>query len=76
MTYIDQLLGPVLVIAGRNDPGCSIRQVRRYVTAALGAGKEITLHECNMGHGTADRNKQIRHQAISISFLDRIMRQV
>src|SRR5699024_11273981 len=33
LTYVDQVQAPVLILAGRNDPRCPLRQIQNYVTA-------------------------------------------
>ncbi|MGW1163536.1 alpha/beta hydrolase family protein [Streptomyces sp. NPDC002519] len=71
LSYASLVQAPVLVIAGRNDPGCTVRQVHNYVGALRSRDHSVEYHECDMGHGTPVIAEKIEHQALILSFLSR-----
>jgi dipeptidyl aminopeptidase/acylaminoacyl peptidase len=71
LTYANQVKAPVLLIAGRHDPGCSARQVRNYRDSLTDRGHPVEYHECDMGHGTPATAEKIHHQALILSFISR-----
>lgn len=71
LSYASLVQVPVLVIAGRNDPGCTVGQVRNYVGALRSRDHPVEYHECDMGHGTPVVAEKVEHQALIFSFLSR-----
>lgn len=71
LTYAAHVQAPVLLIAGRNDAGCTVRQVQNYEGALRSRGHPVEYHECDMGHGTLVIAERIKHQALALSFLSR-----
>lgn len=50
MTYVDDIVAPVLVIHAKNDTRCPARQVENFVAAMEKAGKSIEAHWFESGH--------------------------
>lgn len=71
LTHIDRVRAPVIIITGRNDTRCPIRQVDRYVAALAERGIPHAYDVFDAGHGSYAVEETIRHHALSIDFVAR-----
>ncbi|MEX0657805.1 MAG: prolyl oligopeptidase family serine peptidase [Egibacteraceae bacterium] len=71
LTHVDRVRAPVLIITGRNDTRCPIRQVDRYVAALAERGVPHAYDIFDAGHGSFSAEETIRQQALAIDFVAR-----
>jgi dipeptidyl aminopeptidase/acylaminoacyl peptidase len=71
ITYADQVRVPVLIMAGRNDPRCPIRQIERYLARLSELGRSHEFYEYEAGHGSLVIEEQIRQLERQIDFVHR-----
>ena len=71
ITYADRLRVPVLIMAGRNDPRCPIRQIENYLARLSELGKPHEYYEFDAGHSSAVVDEQIRQMEKRIDFVHR-----
>lgn len=71
ITYADWLRVPVLIMAGRNDPRCPIRQIENYLARLRELGKPHEYYEFDAGHSSAVVDEQIRQIEKRIDFVHR-----
>ncbi|HEY6739562.1 MAG TPA: prolyl oligopeptidase family serine peptidase, partial [Actinopolymorphaceae bacterium] len=71
ITYAEHVKAPLLVIAGRNDPRCPIRQVENYLARLdeLGITYEADFYDA--GHMTLVTDEAIRQMRLQLEFLER-----
>lgn len=69
LTHVDRVRAPVLIITGRNDTRCPIRQVDRYVAALAERGVPHAYDVFDAGHGSHAVDETIRQQALAIDFV-------
>jgi dienelactone hydrolase len=63
LTYVADVVAPVLVLAGANDPRCPIRQIDNWLSAAQELDKDVEVYRYDAGHGSlvvAERIAQMR----------------
>ncbi|MPZ86719.1 MAG: prolyl oligopeptidase family serine peptidase [Nitriliruptorales bacterium] len=68
ITYVAQVRAPVLIVTGRNDTRCPLRQVENYVSALNAQGKTVTLDVFKAGHGSHAVVEVIRQQTLALDF--------
>jgi dienelactone hydrolase len=72
LTYVDDVVAPVLVLAGENDPRCPIRQVDTYLAALAAAGRvHYEVSRFDAGHGSLVVEETMRHAATEVAFARR-----
>lgn len=71
ITHADRVRAPVVIITGRNDTRCPLRQVENYVAALRERGATVDLDVFDAGHGSFAVEETIRQQALSIDFVAR-----
>jgi dipeptidyl aminopeptidase/acylaminoacyl peptidase len=71
ITFADRLRVPVLIMAGRNDPRCPIRQVERYLARLSDLGRPHEYYEFEAGHSSLVVEEQIRQLERQIDFAHR-----
>jgi dipeptidyl aminopeptidase/acylaminoacyl peptidase len=71
ITYVERVRVPVLVVAGRNDPRCPIRQIENYVSRLRELGKPHQLYEFEAGHSSLVVEEQIRQMELQLEFAHR-----
>ena len=71
ITYADRLRVPVLIMAGRNDPRCPIRQIQTYLARLRELGKPHEYYEFEAGHSSAVVEEQIHQVEMRIDFVHR-----
>jgi len=69
ITYVDRVRSPVLILAGRNDPRCPIRQIENYVSALAERGCEHEVYRYDAGHGSLVDDERVRQVRAEISFV-------
>jgi dipeptidyl aminopeptidase/acylaminoacyl peptidase len=69
LTYVHRVRAPVLIITGRNDTRCPIRQVDSYVAALAARGVSHHYDVFEAGHGSLAVDEVIRQQALAIDFV-------
>lgn len=68
---VDEVVAPVLILAGRNDSRCPFRQVMRYVERLQERGHPHELYVFETGHGSFDVEERIRQLSVILAFLAR-----
>lgn len=71
LTYVEQVLAPVLVLAGANDPRCPLRQIDNWLTAATAAGKDVAVYRYDAGHGSLVVDERLRQMRAELTFVAR-----
>ena len=71
LTYVEQVVAPVLVLAGANDPRCPIRQIDNWLDAAVGLGKDVEVYRFDAGHGSLVIEERIRQMRAELAFVAR-----
>jgi dipeptidyl aminopeptidase/acylaminoacyl peptidase len=69
ITYADRVRAPVLVMGGRNDPRCPIRQIENYLARLRELGKPHEFYEFDAGHSSMVVDEKIRQLARQIEFV-------
>jgi dipeptidyl aminopeptidase/acylaminoacyl peptidase len=68
ITYVDDVVAPVLVVAGANDPRCPIRQIDNYLEALEARGKTFEVYRFDAGHGSLVIEETIRQVELGLDF--------
>ncbi|SDO86987.1 Dipeptidyl aminopeptidase/acylaminoacyl peptidase [Klenkia soli] len=68
LTYVDDVVAPVLVVAGANDPRCPIRQIDNYLGALDANGKAHEVYRFDAGHGSLVIEETIRQVETALDF--------
>jgi dipeptidyl aminopeptidase/acylaminoacyl peptidase len=74
LTYVDQVVAPLLILAGENDPRCPIRQIDTYLDALASRAADgsytsgYAQYRYEAGHGSMVVQERIRQVACEISF--------
>ncbi|HEY4938552.1 MAG TPA: prolyl oligopeptidase family serine peptidase [Actinomycetota bacterium] len=71
ITYVDRVRAPLLIIAGRNDPRCPIRQIENYLGRLRSLGHPHEFYEFQAGHSSLVIDEQIRQMEAQIAFAHR-----
>ena len=71
LTYVGQVLAPVLVLAGANDPRCPIRQIDNWLAAAGELGVPVEVYRFDAGHGSLVVDERIRQMRAELTFVAR-----
>ncbi|MGI4895475.1 MAG: prolyl oligopeptidase family serine peptidase [Janthinobacterium lividum] len=75
LSYVDAVTAPVLVLAGRNDPRCPIRQIDNYLErlAAREADNPATyeVYRYDAGHGSLLDDERVRQMRVELDFVRR-----
>lgn len=71
--YVDAVEAPVLIIQGENDTRTPARQIREYEAQMQDAGKDITVHWFNAGHGSRAVEQNIEHMTIMLRWAYRVL---
>jgi dipeptidyl aminopeptidase/acylaminoacyl peptidase len=71
ITYVSRLRAPVLILAGRNDPRCPVRQVHNYLARLRELGKEHEYYEFDAGHGSLRDEERIHQMELMLDFAHR-----
>ncbi|HLQ62100.1 MAG TPA: prolyl oligopeptidase family serine peptidase, partial [Candidatus Acidoferrales bacterium] len=71
ITYAERVRVPVLILAGRNDPRCPIRQIQNYLARLRELGRPADYYEYDAGHGSAVVEESIRQVEVRLAFAAR-----
>jgi dipeptidyl aminopeptidase/acylaminoacyl peptidase len=71
LTYVADVVAPVLVLAGANDPRCPIRQIDNWLEAAAVLGKDVEVYRFDAGHGSLVVDERIRQMRAELDFVAR-----
>jgi dipeptidyl aminopeptidase/acylaminoacyl peptidase len=71
ITYAERVRAPVLIMAGRNDPRCPIRQIENYLARLGELGKPHEYYEFEAGHSSLVVEERIRQIEAQIDFVHR-----
>jgi acetyl esterase/lipase len=71
ITYALRVRAPLLIIAGRNDPRCPIRQIENYLERLRELGHPHEFYEFDAGHSSLVVDEQIRQLEAQIYFAHR-----
>jgi dienelactone hydrolase len=69
ITYIDQVLAPVLILAGENDPRCPIQQIDNYVEALAKRDVPHDVYRYDAGHGSLVDDERVRQIQAELAFV-------
>ena len=68
ITYVDDVVAPLLVIQGSNDTRCPPRPMQAYEAKMKAAGKSIEVQWFEAGHGSGDVALTIAQQESMMTF--------
>lgn len=68
ITYLENVKAPILLIQGRNDTRCPMRQMEAYLNRAEELHKDIRIEWFDAGHGSMRVEESIQHQKLMIDF--------
>jgi dipeptidyl aminopeptidase/acylaminoacyl peptidase len=71
ITYVDRVRAPLLILAGRNDPRCPIRQIENYLGRLRTLGHPHEFYEFQAGHSSLVVDEQIRQMEAQLEFAHR-----
>jgi acetyl esterase/lipase len=71
ITYVDRVRAPLLIVAGRNDPRCPIRQIENYLGRLRSLDLPHEFYEFQAGHSSLVVDEQIRQMEAQIDFAHR-----
>jgi dienelactone hydrolase len=71
ITYVDRVRVPLLVMAGRNDPRCPIRQIENYLARLRELDRPHEYYEFEAGHSSMVVDERIRQLEKQIDFVHR-----
>ncbi|MDQ3152804.1 MAG: prolyl oligopeptidase family serine peptidase [Actinomycetota bacterium] len=69
ITYADEVRAPVLVLAGRNDPRCPIRQIDNFLDRLAARGVRYETYRYDAGHGSLVVSEALRQFAAEVAFV-------
>lgn len=73
ITYVGDLRTPLLIIQGRNDARCPVRQINAYIDAARAAGKRVEVDWYDAGHSHGGAEQRIAWAGRSIEFVNGVL---
>ena len=73
ITYVENIMAPILVLQGENDTRCPARQMKVYEQKLNELGKSIELYWFDAGHGSMATDEQIHHQELMLRFAYRVL---
>jgi acetyl esterase/lipase len=68
LTYVDNVVAPVFILAGANDPRCPMRQIENYVERLSARSAPFEIYRFDAGHGSLIVNERIRQVEAEIDF--------
>jgi len=71
LTYVDNVIAPVLILAGANDPRCPIRQIDNYIDRLAVRSAPHEVYRFDAGHGSLVVDERIRHAEAELDFARR-----
>lgn len=74
LTYVDDVQAPLIVMQGLNDTRCPAYQMQVYEQAMNEAGKDITVHWFDAGHGRTQQANKIQTMELFLKWIsERLM---
>jgi dipeptidyl aminopeptidase/acylaminoacyl peptidase len=73
ITYVDNVVAPVLITAGENDPRCPVRQVDTYVEALKARGHDVEYRREDTGHMLPDLDMMVDETRHVLDFFTRTL---
>jgi acetyl esterase/lipase len=70
-TYVENVRAPVLILAGRNDPRCPIRQVESYIQKLDALEKRHETYTYDAGHGSMVVDETLKQMEMRLDFVAR-----
>jgi dipeptidyl aminopeptidase/acylaminoacyl peptidase len=71
LTYVDDVVAPVLVLAGENDPRCPIRQIENYLDRLAARSATFEVYRFDAGHGSLVVEERLRQVEAELDFVRR-----
>ncbi len=71
ISYVDQVVAPLFITAGENDPRCPVRQIDLYVEALRNRGHDVDYQRHETGHGVYDLDLRVKEVGTVLEFLAR-----
>jgi dipeptidyl aminopeptidase/acylaminoacyl peptidase len=69
LTYVDDVVAPLFITAGENDPRCPVRQIDIYVDAIRSRGGSVDYDRLDTGHGLYDIDVRVHEVGRVIEFI-------
>ena len=69
ITYADDVVAPLFITAGENDPRCPVRQIDLYVEAIRGRGGDVQYDRLDTGHGLFDIDVRVHEVRRILDFI-------
>ena len=69
ITYVDDVVAPLFVTAGENDPRCPVRQIDLYVEAVRQRGGQVQYDRLDTGHGLFDIDVRVHEVRRILDFI-------
>jgi dipeptidyl aminopeptidase/acylaminoacyl peptidase len=73
ITYVEQIRAPLLIIQGRNDTRCPVRQMEAYLDKMEANGKEVEIEWFDAGHGSRDNEQNIHQYELMLRWAMRVL---
>jgi dipeptidyl aminopeptidase/acylaminoacyl peptidase len=73
ISYVDQVVAPILVLAGDNDPRCPIRQIENYLDRLAQRQAPFEFYRYEAGHGSLVVAETLSQVAAEIHFARRAL---
>jgi dienelactone hydrolase len=73
ISYAADLLAPMLLLAGENDPRCPIRQIDNYLARLTELDKPYRCYRYDSGHGSLVVAENLRHAAVEVAFVREVL---
>jgi dipeptidyl aminopeptidase/acylaminoacyl peptidase len=70
VTYVDRLRAPLLIVQGRNDARCPVRQIQGYIDTAVRLGKDVSVDWFDAGHGHGATDTRVEWCRRSIEWVE------
>ncbi len=71
LSWVGQVVSPVLIFAGENDPRCPVRQIDNYLDALAGRDNDYAVYRFNAGHGSMVVAERLRQVACEVAYVRR-----
>lgn len=75
ITYAENVTAPVLIIQGRNDTRCPVRQMNVYLDRMAELGKDVRVQWFDAGHGSLQVKEQVAHMQKMLDFAYEVLGQ-
>jgi dipeptidyl aminopeptidase/acylaminoacyl peptidase len=74
ITYAENVNAPVLIIQGRNDTRCPVRQMEAYLDKMKKLGKDVRVHWFDAGHGSLQVEERVGHMQKMLDFAYEVLK--